>query len=75
MDKYGQLIIVVMTHGCHYDGHNYLMARDKKYPVGKIWNYLHHPGLTGKPKLMFIQGCRKIIRKKKQDSSTRATVN
>ena len=75
MDKYGQLNIVVMTHGCHYDGHNYLMARDKKYPVGKIWNYLHHPGLTGKPKLMFIQGCRKIIRKKKQDSSTRATVN
>ena len=63
-----------MTHGAQssYDGKDYLMARDKKYSIDKLWSYLSGPEFTGKPKFFFIQACRKMKivkeRKKKQNS-------
>jgi len=73
MINYGQLIIVIMTHGAQssYDKKDYLMARDKKYPIDKLWNYLSGPEFNGKPKFFFIQACRRMKkdkRKKKQNS-------
>lgn len=66
--KYDCLVFTISSHGCEKEGETMISFVDGyQLPISEIYKAFDDescPGLAGKPRLLFIQACRKDLKEK-----------